>query len=169
VLNCLLSPFNFLESTLYGMGATAPAPDTLSPVSRGRGEDCVFGGQSSGRQFGLTRSREAAKGNAWRAVRCVLNCLLSPFNFLESTLYGMDAMAPAPRPLSPVSRGRGEDCVFGGQSVAGSLVHAKPRSRERKTRKAVFGFRWMGRGFEVKCVVADAGGGRLCSVAVEMR
>ncbi len=33
----------------------------------------------------------------------------SPYHFLESTLYGMDAMPPHPRPLSPVSRGRGED------------------------------------------------------------
>jgi hypothetical protein len=51
--------------------------------------------------------------------------------------------------------------VFGGESVAAvwftrSREAAKPR---RKTRKAVFGVRWMGRGFEVKCVVADAGGG----------
>ena len=33
----------------------------------------------------------------------------SAFHFLQSTFYGMDAIPPHPRPLSPVSRGRGED------------------------------------------------------------
>jgi hypothetical protein len=90
----------------------------------------VFSGQSVAGRLVHAKPR---KGNAWRAVRCVLNCLLSPFNFLESTLYGMGATAPSPLTPSPVSRGRGEDCVFSGQSVAGSLVHAKPRSREGET------------------------------------
>ena len=55
----------------------------------------------------LTRSREAAKGKAqvrrsvfgWRAadgsprVLRVAAVAISPFNFLQSTLYGMDAIA----------------------------------------------------------------------------
>jgi len=64
---------------------------------------------------GLTRSREAAKGNAAGQLWSVVNCLLSPFNFLESTLYGMDAMAPSPPPPLPRFTGArgGRGAVFG--------------------------------------------------------
>ena len=84
----------------------------LSPVSRGRGEDCL---SSSGfpardlpaatglpgdcrcgavlRAVGLTRRREAAKENA------------------ELSAAGKGDLPPHPRPLSSVSRGRGEDCL----------------------------------------------------------
>jgi hypothetical protein len=50
------------------------------------------------------RSREG-NGRVWRSDQCD-GLSFSPFHFLASTHYGVEAMAPSPRPLSPVSRGQ---------------------------------------------------------------
>jgi hypothetical protein len=84
----------------------------------------------SGRPFG---SREAAKGKRMEGGEVCVE--LPAFSFQLSRIYSLWHGCHGPLTLtpSPVSRGRGEDCVFSGQSVAGSLVHAKPRSREGET------------------------------------
>ena len=69
---------------------------------------------------GLTRSREDAKtrsreGKRMEGGEVCFDLLLSPFNFLESTLYGMDAMAPSPP--TPLPRFTGARGGIGDQSV----------------------------------------------------
>jgi hypothetical protein len=81
-------------------------------------------------------SREAAKPRSREEKRMEggeVCAELPVFSFQLSRIYSLwhGCHGPlTPNPSPPLSRGRGEDCVFGGQSVAGSLVHAKPRSRE---------------------------------------
>ena len=98
------------------------------------------------REAAKPRSREVAKGNA--QVRCsvfggraadgsprvlrVAAEAISAFNFLQSTLYGMDAIAPHPRRLSSVP-GRGENLVASCQFLVfsyGAFLRGCASSRE---------------------------------------
>ena len=118
----------------------------------------MFNGQSVAGSLvhAKPRSREAAKGKRMEGGEVCVE--LPVFSFQLSRIYSLwhGCHGPlTPDPSRPLSRGRGEDCVFGGQSVA-AVWFTRSREAAKGEAKAVFGFRWVGRGFEVKCVAGNA-------------
>jgi hypothetical protein len=109
-------------------GDRPPHPRPLSPVSRGRGEEewsvgCRVAGAHA-------RPRREAQGAA--VVCCELPALLSTFSHLLSMAWM--PWPPHPRPLSPVSRGRGEEELPASCRVGGL-------TRSREGRAVADGFR----------------------------
>ena len=105
----LLSTFSDLLSMAWR--PSPPHPRPLSPVSRGRGEDFVFFVVVRGRvgRAKLLLSRTSFEHSGGSAGASPSHGCGSGTR-IRCRLQG--DFPPHPRPLSPVSRGRGEDFVF---------------------------------------------------------
>ena len=112
-------PGGGLSGWLATASPVAPSPPT--PLPR-------FTGARGGLCFQLPVWGVQLRGFAWgKPLRSAEGGVagISPFNFLASSLYGREAMPPHPRPLCPVSRGRGEDFVFSCQFGAFNFASSR--------------------------------------------
>ena len=121
----------FTRKSIFQTRTSSGFPARDRPSATGCLEITAAGGGL--RSAGLTRSGEG-NGTWGRGDWCDL-LPGSAVHFLQSALYGRDAMPPHPRPLSPVSRGRGEDwglLSFSGLRLGG-LAEARTRGGTSRT------------------------------------
>jgi hypothetical protein len=91
------------------------------------------GGQWAVGRFGLTRSREAAKGNARGLLWCVVNCLLSSQLSRIYSLWHGCHVPLTPDPSPPFHGGEGR---ISGQSTCKVFVSREAAKARRKAQRA---------------------------------
>jgi hypothetical protein len=161
-----LPAFSFQLSRIYSLwhGCHGPHPDTLSPVSRGRGEDCVFGGQSVAGSLVHAKPRSRERETHGGRLRCVLNCLLSPLKL--SRIYSLWHGCHGPRtpdPSRPFHGGEGRiACSVVSQWQAVWFTRSREAAKGRRERRfSVFGG-WAGG--SRRSVLWRMRGGGVCAV-----